>query len=405
MIRRLAFVVVLVLAIAAPALGQPASGPWSRVLFTAGPIITAGAGSPEGVVTATTGSVYLQTDGTAGLVLWTKVGTGATGWSTGGGGGGLSTHTVLGPYHSDSASAGPVRGAVIAGNAAPVWARVLPGPAGSVLRYSGTDTTFSTDGTGLTVDASKATIGTLPASAFPALTGDVTTSAGSLTTTIAANAITSPKIANGAVLFADWNLNGCTAGQLAHINAGGTAWECSDPVAGGGTPHALLSSTHPDTNAATAIPGDVLYANAGGLWTRLPVGTNGQILTLAAGFPTWTAPPAAAVCQSGEFNAGSSGAAIGLNWNSGASQIVTLTNNTTLTLSNPVAGCTYRIEFVQNATGGWVVTFPSSLKFENDTAPTLVTTPNKVIFCSLVYTTIGADGYLGWCTTNPLSQP
>ena len=62
MIRRLAFVIAFLVAVAAPAFGQPASGPWSRVLFTAGPMITAGAGSPEGVVTATTGSV-LPPDG------------------------------------------------------------------------------------------------------------------------------------------------------------------------------------------------------------------------------------------------------------------------------------------------------------------------------------------------------
>jgi hypothetical protein len=54
-----------------------------------GPIITSGLGSPEGVVNATTSSLYLQTDGAAGFTLWTKVGSGPTGWgvpSSGGGG-------------------------------------------------------------------------------------------------------------------------------------------------------------------------------------------------------------------------------------------------------------------------------------------------------------------------------
>lgn len=111
------------------------------------------------------------------------------------------------------------------------------------------------------------------------------------------------------------------------------------------------------------------------------------------------------VCQTGENDAGSSGTSITLDWNSGNQQIVTLTGNlATLTLSNPVAGCTYRILFVQGS-GPYTVTWPSSVKFENDTAPTFTTTNGKVIFCALVSTTLGADGYLGFCTTNPISQP
>jgi hypothetical protein len=50
-----------------------------------------------------------------------------------------------------------------------------------------------------TGSASDLSTGTLPAGRFPALTGDVTTTAGSLATSIAANAVTSPKIAANAV--------------------------------------------------------------------------------------------------------------------------------------------------------------------------------------------------------------
>jgi hypothetical protein len=110
-------------------------------------------------------------------------------------------------------------------------------------------------------------------------------------------------------------------------------------------------------------------------------------------------------CQAGEYDAGNSSTSITLDWNNGNQQIVTLTGNlATLTLSNPAAGCSYRILFVQGS-GPYTVTWPSSVKFENDTAPTFTVTNGKVIFCSLVRTTLGADGYLGWCTTNPISQP
>lgn len=44
--------------------------------------VTAGAGSPEGIVTAGIGSLYLQTDGAGGNILWGKIsGTGSAGWS------------------------------------------------------------------------------------------------------------------------------------------------------------------------------------------------------------------------------------------------------------------------------------------------------------------------------------
>lgn len=50
--------------------------------------------------------------------------------------------------------------------------------------------------------ATTSLTGTLQAAQFPALTGDVTTTAGSLATTIAANAVTTTKINNSAVTYA-----------------------------------------------------------------------------------------------------------------------------------------------------------------------------------------------------------
>jgi hypothetical protein len=48
---------------------------------TGAPIWTAGAGDPEGVVTAVVGSLYTRTDGGAGTTLYVKeTGTDDTGW-------------------------------------------------------------------------------------------------------------------------------------------------------------------------------------------------------------------------------------------------------------------------------------------------------------------------------------
>jgi hypothetical protein len=106
-----------------------------------------------------------------------------------------------------------------------------------------------------------------------------------------------------------------------------------------------------------------------------------------------------------EFDAGSSGSTKTLNWTNGVQQIVTLTASCTFTLTNPIYGRAYRLILVQDGTGGWTPTFPSNVKFENNTPPSWVTTANKVTFVSLIYTSLGSDGYLGFATTNPITSP
>lgn len=48
-----------------------------------------------------------------------------------------------------------------------------------------------------------------------------------------------------------------------------------------------LSATRGGTGQATVATGDLLYGSATDVWSRLPVGTNGQVLTLDAGLPVW----------------------------------------------------------------------------------------------------------------------
>ena len=45
-------------------------------------------------------------------------------------------------------------------------------------------------------------------------------------------------------------------------------------------------------NLGTDATGDTYYRNSSGYFTRLPVGTNGHVLTLASGIPSWAAPAA-----------------------------------------------------------------------------------------------------------------
>jgi len=58
---------------------------------------------------------------------------------------------------------------------------------------------------------------------------------------------------------------------------------------GGVTPHNLLSSTHPDTLAASPpTRGDLLVANSTPVWTRFPKGSSGTFLRMGANDPAWS---------------------------------------------------------------------------------------------------------------------
>lgn len=64
---------------------------------TGGVNIRAGSGSPEGVVTANTGALYLRTNGSTGTTLYIKEsGTGNTGWANPGGGGTVDANDLTG---------------------------------------------------------------------------------------------------------------------------------------------------------------------------------------------------------------------------------------------------------------------------------------------------------------------
>lgn len=76
-------------------------------------------------------------------------------------------------------------------------------------------------------------------------------------------------------------------------------------------------------------------------------------------------------------NAGDSGTSKTLDWNDGNLQRLRLTGNVTLTLNNPVTGASYFLELLQDATGGRTVTWPSTVKWEGGSAPTLTTTANR----------------------------
>lgn len=133
-----------------------------------------------------------------------------------------------------------------------------------------------TAGTGLTLTGTQFSLsasfslitGYVLAAQFPALTGDVTTTAGALATTIAAKAVSYAKMQD--------------------ISA--TARVLGRKTAGSGSPEELTLSELLDL-VGSAAQGDILFRGASG-WARLTAGVSGNFLkTLGAGSdPAWATP-------------------------------------------------------------------------------------------------------------------
>lgn len=68
-----------------------------------------------------------------------------------------------------------------------------------------------------------------------------------------------------------------TTGRILYDNAGVVGELAAIPTTNGGT------------NITSYATGDILYASATNTLSKLPAGTNGQVLTLAAGVPSWAA--------------------------------------------------------------------------------------------------------------------
>ena len=81
-----------------------------------------------------------------------------------------------------------------------------------------------------------------------------------------------------------------------------------------------------------------------------------------------------------------------INWQNGNKQSLTLTADTTLTFTDPAGPCNLVLKIVQDSTGGWNVTFPSNVKFENGVTVDLSSDPgNSVRIVSLYFD--GTDYY------------
>jgi len=75
------------------------------------------------------------------------------------------------------------------------------------------------------------------------------------------------------------------------------------PIGNGGTGQITASAAFNALSPITTV-GDLIYGSGANTSSRLAIGSSGQILTVVAGVPTWTAPPATGVTS---FSAGTTG--------------------------------------------------------------------------------------------------
>lgn len=88
------------------------------------------------------------------------------------------------------------------------------------------------------------------------------------------------------------------------------------------------------------------------------------------------------------------GASINFDLDDGTKQRVTLTGNSTLSVSNSSDGKVFMIRLTQDATGSRTVTWWSGISWDDGVAPTLTTTANKTDVFAFVAT--GASTYDGY---------
>lgn len=173
-------------------------------------------------------------------------------------------------------------------------------------------------------------------------------------------------------------------------------WTAAQTFTGGWTAAAACTVSA----GGIAVTGNsTLTGTLSGL-TGLTVASGGATITaggvtITAGGLTVTAGNVAingGQASATRYNAGDSGASLTLDWNNGNVQRTGLTANCGLTFSNPVVGASYFVELLQGAGGSKTVTWPGTVKWEGDTAPTLTTTAGRKD--AFVFTWNGA-AYLG----------
>jgi hypothetical protein len=113
--------------------------------------------------------------------------------------------------------------------------------------------------------------------------------------------------------------------------------------------------------------------------TALGSGTNNLLDLQVAGTSKFRVNNKGLLAYGAEYDNGDSGAADTIDWNNGNGQKSTLTASCTYTFTAPTSGVArLQLRVIQGGTGSYTVTWPATVKWQANTAPTLSTAVGSV---------------------------